>query len=88
MFRNVGHQSPSDAASRARITVTPIEPQQKPKNLQICPGVVPQCFMQPVANRVVDSIYIIRFWCEGAVCGQLLLIKAVGLSNKTALMIH
>ena len=29
MFRNVGHQSPSDAASHARITETPIEPQQK-----------------------------------------------------------
>ena len=65
MFRNVGHQSPSDAASRARITETPIEPQQKPINLQIrvCPGVVPQCFVQPVANRIVDNIYIIRFWC-------------------------
>lgn len=64
MFRNVGHQSSSDAASRDRITETPIEPQQKPINLQIrvCPGVI-QCFVQPVAIRIVDNIYIIRFWC-------------------------
>ena len=67
MFRNVGHQSPSDAASRARITETLIEPQQKPKNLQIrvCPGVVPQCFMQPVAKRIVDSFSIIGSRCKG-----------------------
>jgi hypothetical protein len=64
-YGNVGHRSPIDAGSRAKITKTPTETQQKPKNLQIrvCPGVVSQCFVQPVASRIVDSIYIIRFRC-------------------------
>ena len=53
MFRNVGRQSPNDAALRARITETPTEPQQKPKTCRSVsvresfPSV--SCSQQPLA---------------------------------------
>lgn len=84
MFRNVGRQSPNDAALRARITETPTEPQQKPKTCRSVsvresfPSV--SCSQQPLA--LLTAFTLSGSGVKGQYVGSYCWLKRLGWAIK------